>query len=90
MSVIVGKTKAGTKIGYRVKEGDALYTIYFEGGGQLPASLEGMWTDARQTVNAIITYLNKEKLCKPDAEKKRLKDNLRDSKKRPSKLKKVS
>lgn len=84
---IVGKTKAGTKVGYRVKDGDAMYTIYFVGGGQLPANLEGMWTDERQATIAIGKYLNKDKLCAPDQKIKTEKKNLRESKKRPSRLK---
>lgn len=83
---IVGKTKKGKEIGFRVKEGDALYTIYFKTGGAIPDSLTGMWTDARQCEIAITNYLNKDKLCAPDQAKKDAKKNLAASKKRANTL----
>ena len=84
---IVGKTKTGKALAYRVKDGDPLYSIYFVGGGQLPSCLAGMWNDTRQIEAAITSYINKDKLCEPDQKEKDLKDNLKESKKRPSKLK---
>jgi len=85
--IVVGKTKANKKLAYRVKEGDALYTIYFVGGGNLPDCLGGLWTDSMQIENAINSYINREKLCKPDQDKKDYKANVRAAKNRPSKLK---
>tara|TARA_R110002096_G_scaffold163951_4_gene331559 strand:+ start:1053 stop:1343 length:291 start_codon:yes stop_codon:yes gene_type:complete len=84
---IVGKTKQGKEIAYRVKEGDALYSIYYKHGGQMPSVLTGMWSDPRQIVNAITTYLNRELLCPADQAIKDKKKNLSDSKRRPSRLK---
>lgn len=55
--VVVGKTKAGKEIAYRVPENKALYEIYFVGGGKLPTALTGAWTDARQIESAIKSYL---------------------------------
>lgn len=83
---IVGKTKKGKEIGFRVKKGDALYTIYFAGGGALPEELTGMWTDARQCEIAISNYLNKDTLLPADQEKKDYKKRVSASKRRPSKL----
>jgi hypothetical protein len=74
---------------YRVVEGEPLYSVYYEGGGQVPDSLTGMWTDERTLQNAIATYENKDKLCKPDQEKKDYRKNVLAAKKRPSKLTKV-
>jgi len=85
--VVFGKTKTGNKVAYKVKDGDALYSIYFKNGGETPDILKGMWTDVRQIENAITKYLNKDKLCKPDQIIADQKKNLKDSKKRPSKLK---
>ena len=84
---IVGQTKAGKKLAYSVKPNDALWTIHFTTGGQLPEGLGGMWNDERQIVNAITTYLNKDKLCGPDQAKKDYKKSISDSKKRPNTLK---
>jgi hypothetical protein len=84
---IVGKTKAGKKLAYSVKPNESLYTIHFTTGGQIPESLSGYWNDQRQIVQAITTYLNKDKLCKPDQEKKDYKKSIAESKKRPNKLK---
>ena len=84
---IVGKTKAGKELAYSVKTNNALYTIHFTTGGQLPPTLEGYWNDTRQIENAINTYLNKDKLCKQDQEKKDYKKSIAASKKRPNKLK---
>jgi len=55
--VIVGRTNAGKEIAYRVKEGEALKSIYFTSGGQVPACLDGLWTDERQIVNQVNAYL---------------------------------
>ena len=84
---IVGKNREGKTLAYRVKDGDPLYTIYYTGGGQVPSCLEGMWNDTRQIEAAITGYINRDKLCESDQLKKDLKDNLKASKKRPSKLK---
>ena len=56
---IVGKTKQGKEIAYRVKEGDALYSIYYKHGGQMPSVLTGMWSDPRQIVNVLLIKLLK-------------------------------
>lgn len=84
---IVGKTKTGKELAYRVLDGDALYSIYFKGGGQLPSCLSGKWNDTRQIENAIVCYINKDKLCDADQEKKDYKKSISASKKRPNKLK---
>ena len=84
---IVGKTKDGKELAYRVMDGDALYSIYFKKGGQVPKALSGHWNDTRQIENAITCYLNRDLLCPEDQAKKQLKTNLSDSKKRPSRLK---
>jgi len=84
---IVGQTKAGKKLAYSVKAGDALYTIHFTTGGQVPQALSGQWNDTRQIVNAITCYLNRDKLCDADQEKKDYKKSISASKKRPNKLK---
>jgi hypothetical protein len=84
---IVGKTKAGKEIAYSVKPNHSLYTIHFTTGGQIPEVLSGYWNDKRQIVQAITSYLNKDKLCKPDQEKKDYKKSISESKKRPNKLK---
>ena len=84
---IVGKMKSGKELAYRVMDGDALYSIYFKGGGQVPECLSGQWNDTRQIVNAITCYINKDKLCAPDQAKKDYKKSIAASKKRPNKLK---
>ena len=84
---IVGKIKSGKELAYRVKDGDALYSIYFKGGGPVPECLSGQWNDPRQIVQAITTYINKDTLCKPDQEKKDYKKRTLAAKKRPNKLK---
>ena len=85
--IIVGKTKAGKKIAYSVKPNQALYTIHFTTGGQLPDELSGQWNCTRQIENAINSYLNKDKLCAPDQAKKDYKRSISAAKKRPNKLK---
>ena len=84
---IAGKTKAGKELAYRVMDGDALYSIYFKGGGQVPECLGGRWNDTRQIENAIVCYINKDKLCDADQKKKDYKKSIAASKKRPNKLK---
>ena len=84
---VVGKTKDGKELAYRVMDGDALYSIYYKKGGQLPECLSGAWNDPRQIENAIISYVNRYKLSEPDQAKKDYKKNISDSKKRPNKLK---
>ena len=84
---IVGKVKSGKELAYRVTDGDALYSIYFKGGGQVPECLSGRWNDTRQIELAIICYINKDKLCAPDQEKKDYKKSIAASKKRTNKLK---
>ena len=83
----VGKTKKGKEIGFRVKEGDALYSIYFVQGGALPDSLTGMYTDSRQCEIAISNYLNQGALLPEEQAKKEFKKSLAASKRRPSTLK---
>lgn len=90
---VVGKTKSGKQIAYRVKEGEALRTIYFVGGGQLPPCLEGGWTDTRQIEQRITAYLNRddEPLVSPEVkQEKEYKKAVSAAKKRPSKLKQPS
>ena len=84
---IVGKVKSGGTLAYRVMDGDALYSIYFKGGGQVPKELSGHWNDERQIVNAINVYINKNKLCEPDQKKKEYRQSVNAAKNRPSKLK---
>lgn len=86
---IVGKTKAGKEVAYRVKEGESLRTIYFVQGGQVPASLQGGWTDTRQIEQQIAVYLSQEEPLIPVEMKKEkeYKKAVLDAKKRPSKLK---
>jgi hypothetical protein len=84
---IVGKLKSGKEIAYRVKQGDALYSIYMKGGGPVPDCLSGKWNDTRQIVNAITCYINKDKLCPVDEEKKQYKKRTAAAKARPNKLK---
>lgn len=55
---IVGKTKAGKEIGYRVPEGKNLYEIAFKTGGEIPAKLKGAWNDIRQMEIAINRYID--------------------------------
>ncbi len=86
-TTIVGKTKKGKNIGYGVRDGEILYSIYFPSGGEVPEQLTGMWTDEWQIKNAITAYINKDTLCKPDQEKKDYKKALNAAKRRPSTLK---
>ncbi len=86
-TTVVGKTKKGKNIGYGVRDGEALYSIYFPSGGEVPEQLTGMWTDERQIINAITTYINKDTFCKPDQEKKDYKKAVNAAKRRSSKLK---
>mgnify|MGYP005828485451 CR=1 FL=1 len=84
---VVGNLKSGAAIAYRVKDGDALYSIYIKGGGQVPSVLSGFWNDTRQIENAINSYINKDKLCKQDQDKKDFRANVNAAKRRPNKLK---
>ena len=54
---IVGKTKAGKEIGYRVPTGKNLYEIAFKSGGEVPSKLQGGWNDIRQMTIAINHYI---------------------------------
>lgn len=58
---VVGKTKAGKEIGYRVPEGKNLYEIAFKDGGQVPSKLKGAWNDIRQIEIAINHYITNNK-----------------------------
>ena len=58
--VVVGETKGGKQVAYRVPEGKSLYQVYLVGGGQLPPSLAGEWNDTRQIENAVKIYLQKD------------------------------
>ena len=62
---IVGKTKAGKELGYRVPEGKNLYEIAFKTGGEVPKALRGAWNDIRQMETAIKHYLNNFDKVKP-------------------------
>lgn len=62
---VVGKTKAGKEIGYRVPEGTNLYQITFTSGGEVPKELQGGWNDIRQMEIAIKHYLAKDAKKKP-------------------------
>ena len=84
---IVGKLKSGKELAYRVKDGDSLYSIYYKGGGPVPAELSGSWNDTRQIENAINCYINKDLLCPTEQVKKDYKKNVNAAKKRPNKLK---
>jgi len=87
---IVGKTRSGKEVAFRVKEGESLRTIYFVGGGQLPPSLQGKWTDERQIRAQVTAYLNKdnEPLVAPEVKQaKEYKKAVSAAKKRTSKLK---
>ena len=85
--VVVGKTKLGKKLAYRVPEGKSLYEIFFIGGGVVPADLQGSWTDTRQLLNQVAVYMANEGKYMSEAETVQRKDNLKAAKKRPSKLK---
>ncbi len=76
---VVGKTKAGKQVAYRVPEGKSLYEIYFVGGGQVPRALQGSWTDSRQIESRVAAYLSQE-APKPIT-------GLQAAKRRPNKLK---
>ena len=54
---VVGKTKAGKEIGYRMPEGKNLYEIAFKTGGEIPAKLKGSWNDIRAMKVAISNYV---------------------------------
>lgn len=56
MTKIFGETKAGKKVGVRPKPNTTLLEICFEGGGQLPKGLQGLWTEP-QAKNAIEVYV---------------------------------
>lgn len=86
-TTIVGKTKKGKNIGYGVRDGEALYSIYFPSGGEVPAALQGLWTDEWQIRNAIAAYVNKDTLCEPQQKEKDYKKAVNAAKRRPSKLK---
>ena len=58
---IVGKTKAGKEIGYRVPEGKNLYEIAFKAGGEVPKILQGAWNDIRQMEIVINRYIDNSK-----------------------------
>jgi len=55
---VVGKTKAGKEIGYRVPDGKNLYEIAFKSGGEVPRKLHGGWNDIRQMEIAINRYID--------------------------------
>jgi hypothetical protein len=84
---VVGTTKGGKTIAYRVHDGDALYSIYFPEGGETPDCLKGAWNDPRLIEIAITSYLNRNTLCEPMQAKKDFRKNIADAKKRPSRLK---
>lgn len=54
---VVGKTKGGKEIGYRMPEGKNLYEITFKTGGEIPEELKGGWNDIRQLTNKINNYI---------------------------------
>lgn len=56
---IVGKTKSGKEIGYRILEGETLYSVCFTSGGKIPDELGGHWNDLTQLRSAINNYLDK-------------------------------
>lgn len=78
--IVVGATKAGKEVAYRVPENESLYKVYLVGGGVVPASLLGGWTDARQVENAIKVFLARHDKTKPAP------TGLKAAKKRPNKL----
>jgi len=72
-TVVVGKTKAGKEIAYRVPEGKPLYEIFFTSGGQIPPALSGAWNDIRQIKAVVSNYLSREKDIKPAVKKQTIK-----------------
>lgn len=56
---VVGKTKGGKELGYRVPEGEHLYEACFTSGGEVPKELQGRWNDIKQLTHKIEGYLNK-------------------------------
>lgn len=54
----------------RTKDG-LFFETYFEGGGELPAALSGMYTDAYTAQKAIDKYINqRDNPPKPEIERK--------------------
>jgi len=86
-TIVVGKTKNKKEIAYRVKEGAALYTICFIGGGVVPSSLNGSYTDVGQVKQAIHTYLNRGQFLPEDKAEKDYKKSVNASKRRDNTLK---
>lgn len=79
-TVVVGKTKAGKEIAYRVPEGKPLYEIFFTSGGQIPQVLSGAWNDIRQIKSVVANYLAGEKDVKPVVKKEAVKKTTKKSK----------
>jgi hypothetical protein len=50
-----------------------MYSIYFEGGGELPKELEGAYTSPRTATASIASYLKKRELNVPDKKTARTK-----------------
>lgn len=53
------KTKGGKEFIVVKKRTDPLYSVAFEGGGQVPSMLSGTYTDIRNAVRVIEEYLRK-------------------------------
>lgn len=54
-----GRTESGKGIQYKRSERSGNYVIEFMEGGELPAKLQGEWTQPRFALDAIKDYLNK-------------------------------
>lgn len=56
---IIGKTKGGKEIGYRVPDNSNLYEVCFSSGGEVPKELKGGWNDLRQLQLKVEGYITK-------------------------------
>ena len=83
----VGKLPSGKEIMYGIQDNNPLCTLYFKGGGQLPAELDGMWNDLKKAQKAVEAYLCKGNLTKEAQAEKDVKTAISEAKKRPNKTK---
>jgi hypothetical protein len=64
-------TVNGKEIGVYKVAGTSLYCIAFKSGGEIPADLQGKWTEPRAAERAIVGYLMKQEVAaQQKAEKK--------------------
>lgn len=68
MTKTFGETKAGKKVGVKPAPNTTLLHICFEGGGQLPSFLGGLWTEP-QAKRQIELYLAKDAAKKSKEDK---------------------